>query len=312
MGSESRSSTSSSRGTPRTLFGYDVIEPLGQGARSRIYAVSCPKTKQLYAAKHVVRETDKDGRFFEQLENEYEITRQFKHAGLRRGVDLKTTKTLLMKTTEAVLVMELFDGLELDQALPESVGGQLKLLADAAGALAALHGLGYVHCDLKPNNILVNHDGLVKVIDFGQACPVGTKKARIQGTPDYIAPEQVKRLPVSFRTDVFNLGATMYWALTGHKLPTLINLAKGENSFLLDDAFPTPAELNPAVPGNVSALIMECVRTNPSKRPDDMAELSGRLEAMSMAVRRREAHQQPPVPTTMTIGQPATPVLAVA
>jgi serine/threonine protein kinase len=49
-----------------------------------------------------------------------------------------------------------------------------------------------VHCDLKPNNILINPQGKVKVIDLGQACAIGTKKTRIQGTPDYIAPEQEK------------------------------------------------------------------------------------------------------------------------
>lgn len=273
---------------PQSLFGYDVIEPLGEGARSTIYAVSCPQTKQLYAAKHVVRENDKDARFFEQLENEYEITRRFKHQGLRRSIDLKTTKSMLLRTNEALLVMELFDGQPLDSAMPPGVAATVKQFADVAAALAALHDLGYVHCDLKPNNILVNHNGLVKIIDFGQTCPSGTKKQRIQGTPDYIAPEQVKREPVSFRTDVFNFGATMYWALAGKKLPTLITLSKGENSFLMDDMIPSPAQINPSVPENVSNLVMECVRTNPLKRPDSMMELSARLEAMSIAIQRRD------------------------
>ena len=61
-----------------------------------------------------------------------------------------------------------------------------------------------------------------KIIDLGQSCPIGTTKSRIQGTPDYIAPEQVKRRTLGPRTDVFNLGATMYWALTGKNVPTLI------------------------------------------------------------------------------------------
>src|SRR5438309_1276541 len=87
----------------------------------------------------------------------------------------------------------------------------------------------YVVSDLKTNNILVGPDGKVKVIDFGQACKTGTCKERIQGTPDYIAPEQVKREAVTFRTDVFNFGATMYWTVTGQKIPTLFTLKKDEN-----------------------------------------------------------------------------------
>jgi serine/threonine protein kinase len=61
----------------------------------------------------------------------------------------------------------------------------------------------------------------VKVIDLGQACAIGTAKSRIQGTPDYIAPEQVKCAAVTPQTDIYNLGATLYWALTGTHIPTL-------------------------------------------------------------------------------------------
>ena len=63
---------------------------------------------------------------------------------------------------------------------------------------------------------------MLKIIDLGQSCKLGAIKSRIQGTPDYIAPEQVLRKHISHRTDIFNLGATMYWALTGKNVPTLI------------------------------------------------------------------------------------------
>ena len=66
-----------------------------------------------------------------------------------------------------------------------------------------------------------------KVIDLGQSCPIGTVKPRIQGTPDYIAPEQVHRRPITPLTDVYNFGATMYWVLTRQHVPTA--LAKGDS-----------------------------------------------------------------------------------
>jgi serine/threonine-protein kinase len=135
----------------------------------------------------------------------------------------------------------------------------------------------------------VSAQGVVKVIDLGQACPVGTVKKRIQGTPDYISPEQVKLAPVTVRTDIFNFGATMYWALSGQKLPTLFTIQKAKNAFLVDQFVSKPHELNPQVPENLSNFVMECVRTNPAKRPDDMSQVISRLEIMQHVLNREAA-----------------------
>jgi serine/threonine-protein kinase len=274
---------------PKSLFGYDVIDYIGEGAGSRIYAVSRPESGQIYALKHVTRKNDKDVRFIEQLENEFNVSQKFSHPGLRKSIDVKVNHTLLRKPTDACLVMELFDGSPLDSQTRRSVPEIVEIFIKVAEALDSLHAHGYVHCDLKPNNILVDSTGAVKVIDFGQACPVGTTKSRIQGTPDFIAPEQVKCEPVSIRTDVFNFGATMYWALCGRSLPTLFTLKKSENSFLFDDIMASPASLNPRVPEALSNLVMECVKTNPGKRPADLKEVGRRLEIMLHSLRKQAA-----------------------
>lgn len=272
---------------PRDVMGFEVIEYIGEGAGSRLYAVNHPLTKQIYALKHVKPKTDKDQRFVEQLETEYEVGRLVKHAGLRRSVEMKLNRTLFRKVTEAALVLELFDGQPLDLMLPKRVAGVVSVFIQTAEALEALHSLGFVHCDLKPNNILVSNDGDVKVIDLGQACRVGTVKTRIQGTPDYISPEQVKCKEVSFATDVYNFGATLYWALSGKNLPTLYTLGRGENSFLLDQKMPNPRELNPLVPEQLSNLVMECVRTNPAKRPQGLRDVILRLEIIQHVLKKR-------------------------
>jgi len=274
---------------PRTLFDYEVLDYLGDGAGSHIYVVAHPGTRQVYAMKHVVRHRDRDARFFEQLENEYEVGQHFTHPVLRRSLEMRKNQTLLRKVTEAALVMELFDGVSLDEQRPEDVLGTLNCFVQVAGGLVALHGMGYAHCDLKPNNILVNGQGEVKVIDFGQACRLGTVKQRIQGTPDFMAPEQVRCQPITVRTDVFNLGATLYWTLCGRNIPTLYTLKRDENSFLVDDQIMTPQQLNSAIPEPVSNLVMECVRTNPAKRPEDMSVVLRRLEIMQHAASRRGA-----------------------
>jgi serine/threonine-protein kinase len=109
-------------------------------------------------------------------------------------------------------------------------------------------------------------------------------KKRIQGTPDFISPEQVNCGPVTFRTDVFNLGATMYWSLSGKKLPTLYTVKKKENSFLLDARIDSPHTINPKVPEQLSSLVMECVKTSPVKRPKNINEVATRLEVIRHAV----------------------------
>ncbi|MGA3065402.1 MAG: serine/threonine-protein kinase [Tepidisphaeraceae bacterium] len=264
---------------PQKLLNYEVLERLGEGARSVIYAVSDPATRQVYALKHVVRSEVKDIRFIEQMEAEFEISKQFTHPNLRRSFDLKVIKTLMRRVTEAFLLMELFDGKPLDVRPPEGMMNILDTFIQAAQGLKAMHALGFAHCDIKPNNILRNDAGLVKIIDFGQSCKIGTVKERIQGTPDYIAPEQVARRPISVQTDVYNLGATMYWVATRTNIPTLYTVnKKGENSFLLDQTIQTPEQLNPRVPAGLSNLIMECVATRPAKRPADMDQIITRLE----------------------------------
>src|SRR5262249_19278443 len=142
-------------GMPKTIFDYDVIDYIGEGAASLIYAVSDPKTKQLYALKHVVRKTDKDTRFIEQLENEFNVGKAVVHENLRRIYDYKANRSLLLKVNEAVLLMELFDGVPLEQSLPRALPALVQVFIDTAKGLEALHKMGFVHCDLKPSNILI-------------------------------------------------------------------------------------------------------------------------------------------------------------
>jgi len=273
-----QSSSEKAIALPRKIFGYDVVDLLGHGAGSTIYVVTDPTSRQLRALKHVVRKTDRDVRFITQLEDEFLVGKRVSHVSLRKVVDLKLEKTFMRKVLSAALVMEMFDGKPLvrlnfiDAAI---------VFSHVASALSAMHAAGFVHCDLKPANILQSASGEVRVIDLGQACPIGTIKERIQGTPDFIAPEQVKRHAVDQRTDAYNFGATLYTVLTGHNIPTLINLDKGANSFLSDALIKTPTELCPHIPEPLSQLVMECVRVNAAKRPSDLGQVGQRLQIIA-------------------------------
>ena len=107
--------------TPRNLYGYEVLDFLGEGAGSMIYAVSDPITQQLYALKHVVVKVEKDLRFVEQLTNEHEVGLKVQHPALRRCIDLKVTKPLLRKITDAALVMEMVEGTSCESRPPTNM-----------------------------------------------------------------------------------------------------------------------------------------------------------------------------------------------
>jgi len=279
------------------LLHYDIIERLGEGAGSTIYSVRDPGTGRTFALKHVLRKRDKDVRFIEQMETEFEVSRQFTHPALRKSFELKIVKTMLLKKTEAFLVMELFDGKPLEVRPPATLLDVDNTFIQAAEGLKAMHSLGYVHCDIKPNNILRDGSGVVKVIDFGQSTKIGTVKERIQGTPDYISPEQVERRPITVQTDIYNFGATVYWALTGKPIPTQYTVSRqGKYGFLLDTLIQSPQDLNPKVPLPLSNLVMECISTNPKRRPADMEQTIMRLE-LGKHVILKEANPQttPPV-----------------
>jgi serine/threonine protein kinase len=140
-----------------------------------------------------------------------------------------------------------------------------------------------------------------KLIDFGQTCKVGTVKERIQGTPDYISPEQVRCEPVTHRTDIFNFGATMYWGLTGQKIPTLFTIKRSENSFLVDSEIPAPHEVNSRIPEPLSNLVMDCCRTNAAKRPGDIGEIARRLETMQYGLTRAQSKTVAPQPRASAV-----------
>ncbi len=262
-----------------TLYipGYDVLEYLGSGARSTIWRVKERKTNKDIALKRVFKKAGDDDRFFKQAINEFEIARKFDHPAIRKYFKLKRVRNML-KTKELLLFMEHCRGQSCQTHPPSEIVKIVRTFHAVADALAYMHSKGFVHADIKPNNIIIAEDGTVKIIDFGQSCPIGTVKQRIQGTPDFIAPEQVKREPLDARTDVFNFGAALYWVLTGKAIPTLLSNHPGGIQ-LLSDLRPTPPEeINDRIPHSLSRLVLDCVAPNPADRPGSAKEVVIRLD----------------------------------
>jgi serine/threonine-protein kinase len=258
--------------------GFSIKRRIGSGARSAIYEAIDEEDNTSVALKRVIYERSEDVRIFEQVETEFKTAQRVDHPYVRKCYKLKKIRAMF-KVREMLLSMELFDGVTLEEHLNLSLLDVLLVFRMVANGLNAMHQQGYVHCDIKPNNILLSKTGAIKIIDLGQSCKIGTIKRRIQGTPDYIAPEQVRRAPLGPKTDIFNLGATMYWALTGKNVPTLIP-KKDTIDVLVKQILRAPHELHKQIPEPVSNLVMECVKEDPAQRPKNMLEVVSRLDML--------------------------------
>jgi serine/threonine protein kinase len=273
-----------SRSQPRKIGQYTVLAKLGEGAASMLYAVQNPKDKQVSALKYVEKTNEKSQRFLDQVEQEYVIGSKLDHESIRKIRKLIKHRKLL-KVTALSMIMELIDATTLDQQLPKNHSQAVCIFLQVAKGLAHMHGRGFVHADMKPNNVLVEEDGTVKIIDLGQACSIGTIKKRIQGTPGYMAPEQAHRGEITPKTDIYNLGAMMYWVLVGEVIPTAMP-PKNTTDSLLGGAvdadkveLPTPPhERNPRIHSLLSKQIMDCVQPSSTNRPESMTVVVNRLE----------------------------------
>lgn len=277
--------------------GYVVHERLGTGARATIWLVASQETNEFFALKRVTRRATDDNRYLNQARNDFRISSMLDNPYLRRSFELRRIRRLF-QLRELHIIMEYVDGRTLEEIGPLGTHGLVGIFTKVAKGLQALHQMGYVHADIKPNNIIVDVNGNPKIIDFGQSCPIGHIKNRIQGTPDYIAPEQVERgMPLDQRTDVYNLGATLYWAITGQAFPTVMPSRKRRAGIDLvgpRDAT-MPHELNPNIPAALSRLVMDCCRPNPKDRPADMREVIHRLELSQQIMNKNEATLTGPV-----------------
>lgn len=268
---------------------YRVVEKLGVGAQTRVFRARCMRTGKDYAVKIVKVINPEDASFIDLMRNEHAIGSTVDHPVLRKVYELRMLRRRL-RVTGAILFMEYVEGITLaDKEYRGSLQDLLHVFIESAKGLQAMHRANFVHADLKPNNIMVTTDGAVKLIDLGQSSKMNEPKPRIQGTPDYMAPEQVRRGVLDARTDVFGLGATLHKMLTGVPIKTEINKAitvHSQNMIgrRMDDANGDGlAEL----PSSVARLLFDCCQYHPEDRIPDMGALIQRLELVQTIVAKK-------------------------
>jgi serine/threonine-protein kinase len=148
--------------------------------------------------------------------------------------------------------------------------------------LSHVHESGFMHLDFKPENVLVTRNGGVRLIDFDLAQPIPEepkKMAKNPGTPGYMAPEQLQRLPIDSRADIFAYGVAAYELLTNQK--PFPGETPGEIlARQLDPAGPTPPrEHNPELPAALEKVVLKCLAREPDKRYPFMSVLVRDLQS---------------------------------
>jgi eukaryotic-like serine/threonine-protein kinase len=266
----------SATGTPKFAgMKYRVINTLGTGAGSTILLIS-DKTAggKRYALKVVRKQEPEDEVYVQQAMTEFEAGKKLNHPAIAKVFDCRMKKAWF-KVTGVELLLEYVDGKTLDEIEAPELGQIVLIFCQVSSALTHMHRRGVFHGDLKPANIMLAKNGQVKLIDFGTAWVRGQEKNRIQGTPNYIAPEQATEKVVDEKTDIYNLGATMYRMFTGRYAQQGI-LKPGDDRKLVP-----PVKVNGRIPVALNELIIASLNLDPSKRPSGMFEMRDQLSAIA-------------------------------
>jgi serine/threonine-protein kinase len=257
---------------------YKVVKGLGAGAGSSILLITDTHLGHNYALKVVKRQDADDEIYINQALHEFEVAQRLQHASILKIFDLRLKKRWF-KTEGVELLMEYVDGRTLDDIACREIGQLVLVFIHVASALNHMHRRGVYHGDLKPSNIMLSRDGKVKVIDFGTAWIKGEPKNRVQGTPQYMAPEQATEKVVDAKTDLYNFGATMYRMFTG-EYANLAIPALGDPSIGSRGRKP-PIMLKPDVPGTLNETIVSCLELSPDRRPAGFFEVKDQLVAVA-------------------------------
>ncbi len=248
---------------------YTVEREIGRGGMGAVYLAQDAKLGERVALKTITSALAGDpAEMVDRFRREVQAARRVTHPNVIRIHDLGEDGNLLF------LSMEWIDGdtmaARIKREGPLDVAEARELLGEVASGVAAAHAAGVVHRDLKPANVLISRAGRsVKVIDFGLArasyMAGMTATGMILGTPEYMAPEQIKGGRTDARTDVYALGAMAYFALTG-RAPFAGETAIAIGFAQVHEPPPRVREHRPEVPAALEAAILRALEKDPTRR----------------------------------------------
>jgi serine/threonine protein kinase len=260
-----------------------IGEPLSQGGMATIYQAEDMKNSACPVVVKVPFERfQRDPAFVARFLREEDIGLKLHHPSLLKFVLVEDKKGRLYLVTERLTGLTLAHLIHKQKPLPEA--DALRIASLVGEGLQYMHEHNYVHRDIKPDNIMLCTDQTIRIMDFGLAAPVAGKldlladKTPVFGTPQYMAPEQVKRSRSDARVDIYSLGVILYEMLTGklpfvHQDPWVC-----AQSRVAGDPI-APRQINPAISPQAEEIVLRAMRRKPAERFANMAAFRAALDA---------------------------------
>lgn len=267
----------------RVLSGrYELLEKIGDGGMAVVYKGRDKLLNRFIAVKILRPEFTKDATFVENFKRESQAAAGLSHPNIVGVYDVGREGNI------NYIVMELIDGQTLNKIIEEEAPMDYKKVIDiskqVASALRVAHKNKIIHRDVKPHNIMITSDGVVKLADFGIARAVNdttlSTGSKIVGSVHYFSPEQARGNYVDERSDIYSLGIVMYEMLTG-KVPF-----DGENPVTvalkhINEEIVPPRELEPGIPPALERCVMKATNKYQTKRYANADELIQELDNIS-------------------------------
>jgi hypothetical protein len=253
---------------------YLVEKLLGRGGMAVVYQVFDSATQRKLALKQLIksRESKKSNDIADLFEHEFHVLSELAHPRVIEVYDFGVEEGRCYYT------MELLDGGDLRELSPLPWNEVCSYLRDVCSALSLLHSRRQIHGDLTPRNIRRSRDGKAKLIDFGAMVPMGHCKFVI-GTPPFAAPETLNSLALDARTDLYSVGATAFFALTGRNAYPARNFR--ELRYLWRNQPLPPSSFVEDIPKELDNLVMSLINLDNMARPGSAAEVIEKLSAIA-------------------------------
>ncbi|KEI85354.1 Stk1 family PASTA domain-containing Ser/Thr kinase [Clostridium botulinum] len=246
---------------------YELLEKVGEGGMATVYKAKCHYLNRFVAIKILKEQFCSDKEFVEKFKREATSVASLSDNNIVNIYDVGSENNI------HYIVMEYVDGKTLKELIVEK--GKIdpketvRISKQIASALVCAHRNNIIHRDIKPHNILVTKEGIVKVTDFGIAKASNsatiTNSSKVMGSAHYFSPEQAKGSFVDSRTDIYSLGIVMYEMLVGKvpfdgESPVSVAVKHIQNEVV------APKEIDDKIPESLNSLVLKCLEKNPVKR----------------------------------------------